>query len=169
MKEINSLFSYHNVGYEVVRDELDSTKRVEVKYDAVIAELDDTTAAAEKFPVISSLIGAARTALADPKHIDIENSIANSVKALEGFLKEWLKGKGISTATLGDAVKEIKAKKLADSNIVESLHQFYIYRNKTPNVAHGSSSAASVSENEALLINEMAVSFINYFYRLSDS
>jgi hypothetical protein len=164
-KEVNRLLSYHNIGYEV--DKVYGIYQVEVKYDSVIAEFNDTTAAAEKYPVISSLIDAARSALADPKHIDIENSIANSVMALEGFLKEWLKEKGISVATLGDAVKEIKGKKLVDNHIIESLHQFYIYRNKTPNVGHGSSSSANLSENEALLINEMAVSFINYFFRLS--
>lgn len=168
-KKINKLLVYHNIGYEVVGDEGDGVLRVKIKYDVVISELADTAVATEKFPVISALIASARSALADPKHIDIETSVSNSMKALEGYLKEWLSTKGISVATLGDAVKEIKGKKLADQNITESLHQFYIYRNRTPNVGHGSATQSDVTENEALLINEMAASFINYFHRKSDS
>lgn len=168
-KQINGLFAYHNVGYEIVKDDRDGTWKVEVKYDAVIAELASTEIATEGYPVIAALITAAKSALADPKHIDIETSVSNSMKAIEGYLKEWLNEKGISAATLGDAIKEIKNKKLADANITESLHQFYIYRNHTPNVGHGSATPSDVTENEALLINEMAASFINYFHRKKDS
>jgi len=169
LKQVNKLLQYHNIGYVIVKDKNDGALKVEVKYDAVISELADTAIATEKFPVISALIEAARAALADPKHIDIETSVSNSMKALEGYLKEWLSQKGISSTTLGDAVKEIKNKKLADTNITESLHQFYIYRNRTPNVGHGSASPSDVTENEALLVNEMAASFINYFHRKNDS
>ncbi|GGX13730.1 hypothetical protein [Undibacterium macrobrachii] len=168
-KQINKLFAYHNVGYEIVKDDSNGTWKVEVKYDAVIAEMSDTEAATKSYPVISALIAGAKAALADPKHIDIETSVSNSMKAIEGYLKEWLSEKGISAATLGDAIKEIKNKKLADANIIESLHQFYIYRNRTPNVGHGSATPSDVTENEALLINEMAASFINYFHRKKDS
>jgi hypothetical protein len=166
-KRVNELFSYHNVGYEIVKGESDASSRVEVKYEAVIAELADTSAATEKYPVISALIEAARTALANPKNIDIETSVSNSMKAIEGYLKEWLAQKNINVATLGDCIKEIKNKKLADGHIVESLHQFYIYRNRTPNVGHGNATPSDVTANEALLINEMAASFINYFHRKS--
>jgi hypothetical protein len=164
-KKINKLFDYHNVGYKIVNSDDDGILRVEVKYEAVIAEMTDTEVATEGYPVIAALIAAARDALADPKHINIETSVSNSMKAIEGYLKEWLNKKGISVATLGDAIKEIKNKKLADANITESLHQFYIYRNRTPNVGHGSVASADITESEALLINEMAASFINYFYR----
>jgi hypothetical protein len=167
--QVNKLLVYHNMGYELVKDEADGTLRVEVKYDAVISELANTSIATNRFPLITTLINAARTALSDPKHIDVETSISNSIKALEGYLKVWLSEKGVSVATLGDAVKEIKNKKLADHNIAESLHQFYIYRSRTPNVGHGSSASSDVTENEALLITEMAASFINYFHRKSQS
>lgn len=168
-RQINRLFAYHNVGYEIVKDDRDGIWKVEVKYDAVIAEMASTEIATEGYPVIAALITAARSALADPKHIDIETSVSNSMKAIEGYLKEWLNENGISAATLGDAIKEIKNKKLVDANITESLHQFYIYRNRTPNVGHGSATPSDVTENEALLINEMAASFINYFHRKKDS
>ncbi|MCS0591350.1 hypothetical protein ACFQ09_11430 [Massilia norwichensis] len=168
-KKINKLFDYHNVGYEIVKSDQDGILRVEVKYEAVIAEMTDTEVATKEYPVISALIAGARDALADPKHINIETSVSNSMKAIEGYLKEWLNKKGISAATLGEAIKEIKNKKLADSNITESLHQFYIYRNRTPNIGHGSVASSDITESEALLINEMAASFINYFYRRKDA
>jgi len=167
-KQVNKLFAYHNVGYELVKDDHDGIFKVEVKYDAVIGELNDAAVATEDYPVITALIKAARTALADPKHIDIETSISNSMKALEGYLKEWLNTQGVSVKSLGDAVKEIKSRKLADINVTESLHQFYLYRNRTPNIGHGSATQSDVTESEALLINEMAASFINYFHRKKD-
>ena len=162
---INNLFTYYNIGYEIVRDERDGILKVEVKYDAVISEMNSAEIATEDYPVITGLITAARLALADPSHIDIENSISNSMKAIEGYLKKWLEDKGVSAATLGDAVKEIKNRKLADTHITESLHQFYIYRCRTPNIGHGSAVPSDITENEALLINQMASSFINYFHR----
>jgi hypothetical protein len=166
--KLNKLLAYHNVGYEIVKDEGDNTSRVEVKYDSVIAEFADTSIATQRFPVIAALISAARIALADPKHIDVETSISNSMKALEGFLKEWLAQKGDKVATLGDAVKLIRNKKLIDPSIAEALHNFYVFRNRTPNVGHGSAAQSDISENEALLVCEMAASFINYFHRKSD-
>lgn len=168
-KQVNKLFAYHNLGYEVVKEDSDDVCRVEVKYDVVVSEFEDSSVAVQKFPAIAALIASARAALADPKHIDVETSVSNSIKALEGYLKEWLNQRGISVATLGDSVKEIKSKKLVDGNIIESLHQFYIYRNRTPNVGHGSSAMSDISANEALLVNEMAASFINYFHRKSDA
>ena len=164
-RDLNGLFAYHNLGYELVRSN-DGTLTVEIKYDAVIEDIDRTLEATGKYPAIAALVSNARKALADPKNIDVENSISNSIKALEGFLREWLAGKNVKAATLGDAVKEIKNRKLADVQITEALHQFYIYRNRTPNIGHGNANYADVSGNEALLMNEMAISFINYFHRL---
>jgi hypothetical protein len=45
------------------------------------------------------------------------------------------------------------------------LEQFYIYRNRTENVGHGAPKFAEISREDALMCNEMAVSFINYFHR----
>lgn len=164
-KQINELFTYHRMGYEIVKNE-DGAATVEVKYDVVIAELEESTAATEKYPVIASLIQAARAALVDPKNIDVETSVGNSVKALEAYLREWLDARGIKAVTLGDAVKEIRKKSLVPLNIVEALHQLYIIRNREPNVGHGSTATSDLTANDALLTCEMAVSFINYFHRL---
>ncbi|MHC2148716.1 hypothetical protein [Pseudomonas sp. 210_17 TE3656] len=165
-KEVNRLFEYHNIGYELVQDGISAPWQATIKYSVVIEDIGRSLESAAKYPAIVELIERARHALADPKNIDIATSISNSVKALEGFLREWLQDMhSVKAATLGDAVKEIKRQKLADENIIESLHQFYIYRNRTPNIAHGNTTYANATENEALLVNEMAVSFINYFSR----
>lgn len=165
-KKLNELLSYHNVGYELTCEGHRGPWQVHVKYTTVVEDMERSLEAAAEYPAIVELIASAKKSLADPKNIDIANSIKNSVSALEGYMIEWLqKTHSVKAATLGDAVKEIKSRKLADQNIIESLHQFYIYRNRTPNVGHGSVSMASFSDNDALLINEMAISYINYFSR----
>lgn len=118
---------------------------------------------------VKASIETAKKALIDPENVDIESSIKNSVGAIEGYLKGWLTEKGYKKiVTLGDAVKVIRKEKLVQHNIVESLHQFYIYRNRTENIGHGAPNLADVSVGDALLFNEMAISFVNYFHRLSD-
>jgi len=62
-------------------------------------------------------------------------------------------------------VKSLKKLSLCPAHILEALEQFYIYRNRTENVGHGAPTFADISREDALLCNEMAVSFINYFHR----
>lgn len=165
-RRINELLVYHQVGYELVQEP--GIWRAEVKYDAVIAEMDKAIEITEPYPKINELIRQARKDLADPQNIQIENSIKNSIQAVEGFLIDWIKQHhGVRCATLGDVVKEVKKKNLADPHIIEALHQFYIYRNRTPNIGHGSAQDAQVQASDALLTNDMAISYINYFGRRS--
>ena len=168
-KEVNKLFEYHNIGYQVESGQVNEPAHVTVKYSAVIEESDIALKSDIKYAGVKASIETAKKALIDPKNVDIESSIKNSIDAIEGYLRGWLKEKGYKKmATLGDAVKTIKKENLAQENIVESLHQFYIYRNRTENIGHGAPNLAKVSPEDALLFNEMAVSFINYFHRLSD-
>ncbi|WP_131453090.1 hypothetical protein [Xanthomonas citri] len=162
--EINRLLAYHQVGYELIREF--GTWHAEVKYQAVIEEMDKAIEITGRYPKINSLIKQARKDLADPQNIQVENSVKNSIQAVEGFMINWIrKYHGLKCSTLGEVVKEIKKKNLADSNIIDALHQFYIYRNRTPNIGHGSTQDAEVQASDALLINDMAISYINYFGR----
>lgn len=164
-REANELFAYHNVGYEAV-DQGAGVVQVEVKYDTLVEEVDRAEGAASRHPAVAALLRDAREALVAPKHVSVENSIASSMKAIEGYLKAWLSEKGIKTSTLGEAVKEIRNRKLVDTSIANALEQFYIYRNKQPNIGHGSVAASDVRPCEALLVLDMASGFINYFHRL---
>jgi len=169
VKEVNSLFEYHNIGYEVDSNQFNEPAHVIIKYSTVIEENDRALEADIKYKGVKASIETAKKSLIDPKNVDVESSIKNSVDAIEGYLRGWLEEKGYkNSSTLGDAVKTIKREKLVQDNIVESLHQFYIYRNRTENIGHGSPNLADVSVEDALLFNEMAISFVNYFHRLSD-
>lgn len=166
--DVNELFKYHNVGYEVEEKRHDESFRVVVKYDQLIEENDRAIESDIKYVGVIASIKSAKESLIDPKNIDIENSIRNSISAIEGYLKGWLGEKGYKKVnTLGDAVKLIKKEKLVQDNIIESLHQFYIYRNRIENIGHGAPSLADVTSEDALLFNEMSISFINYIYRSS--
>lgn len=164
-REANDLFDYHHIGYEAT-DHGAGTVQVEVKYDALVEEVDRAEEAASKHPAIAALLRDARQALVAPKEVSAENSITNSMKAIEGYLKAWLAEKGVKASTLGEAVKEIRSRKLVDTTIANALEQFYIYRNKQPNIGHGSVAPSDAGHSEALLVLDMASSFINYFHRL---
>ncbi|MBH1832045.1 hypothetical protein I5W42_11335 [Stenotrophomonas maltophilia] len=164
--EANGLLRYHNMGYELVSHP--GGWIIEVKYGSVVEEVERAIEATESYPKINDLIKAARKNLSDPQNIEVENSIKNSMQAIEGFVIEWLDQKhGKKASTLGDAVKILKKMPGFDQHVIESLHQFYIFRNRTPNVGHGSVKNAPVDASEALLFNDMAASFINYFARKS--
>lgn len=163
-KAINELLAYHHVGYELVQQA--GAWQIEVKYEAVVEQMEMAIEITTPYPKINALVREARKDLADPQNIQIENSIKNSIQAIEGFMIQWLIDRHqIKCARLGEVVKEIKTRKLADGTLTEALHQFYIYRNRTPNVGHGSVHDADATAADALLINDMAISFINYFGR----
>jgi hypothetical protein len=164
--ELNRLFGYHNVGYEIEKGPL-GVGTVVVKYSALIADNDNVIASDIPYKPVIEAISAARTALIDPMKIDIASSVASSVLAVEAYLRGWLNGKGLSPATLGDAIKLVRRASLCPPHIAESLEQFYIYRNRTENVGHGAPNFADITREDALLCNEMAISFINYFHRKS--
>ena len=162
--DVDGLFSYHNMGYEIENQK--GLSKVIIKYDAVIEETKRALNSNITYEGVIASIESAKSSIVDPKNIDIENSIKSSVSAIEGYLKGWLLDKHkIKVKTLGDAIKKIQNKKLIDDNIAKSLEQLYIYRNRTQNVGHGAPDLAEVTAEDALLFNEMAISFINYLHR----
>ena len=163
-KEVNKLFEYHSVGYEVDRTAA-GDERVVVKYIALIADNDRLLSSDIPFAPVIEAVNAAKQALIDPKNIDVASSVAWSVVAVEAYLRGWLEEKGLKASTLGGAVKTLRKHSLCPPHIVQSLDHFYIYRNRTENVGHGAPKFADITREDALLCNEMAVSYINYFHR----
>jgi len=79
-KEINKLFEYHSVGYEVERSS-DDAVRVIVKYSALIADNDRILSFETPFAPVIEAVTAAKQALIDPKNIDVASSVTLSVAA----------------------------------------------------------------------------------------
>ncbi len=120
-----------------------------------------------KYESVKDSIKSAKKYLIDPNNIDIGNSIKSSISAVEGYLKGMLQDRKVNT--LGDCIKELKKKSEHPSRIINALEQFYIYRNSENNVGHGSPDYGEFSIEDALLCNDMAISFINYFHKKSIS
>ena len=164
--EVNEIFEYHNIGYEVECD-LHEPARIVVKYSALIKENDELLESELPYQPVIDAITKAREALIDPQDIDVAASVSHSVNAVEAYLRGWLAEKSHKAATLGDAIKLIRKHSLCPTHILNALEQFYIYRNRTENVGHGAPDYAEITREDALLCNEMAISFINYFHRKS--
>ena len=164
--EADELFQYHNVGYRIEEDYFaKNNTRVVVHYESLIEDKERILELDIPYEGVINLVKAAYSDISSPGSLNLEQSIKHSIDAVEGYLKGWLDDKGIKVATLGDAIKSIQNKDIAPPNIVKALEQFYVYRNRTPNVGHGSPELANVEKEEARLCFEMAVSYINYFYR----
>jgi hypothetical protein len=162
--EVNKLLDYHNVGYEV-ENKPDRAARVVVKYTSLIKDNERILSAGVPYAPAVEAITAAKEALIDPKKIDVATSVSLSVAAVEAYLRGWLDAKGQKAPTLGDAIKTLRKLAYCPSHIIGALEQFYIYRNRTENVGHGAPKFAEITREDALLCNEMAISFINYFHR----
>ena len=163
MDEVNSLFTYYNIGYEVDFESFSRKYKVMVKYEELIEDNNKTLELDIEYDSVKESIASARKYLIDPNNIDIGNSIKSSVSAIEAYLKGMLENKRVST--LGDCIKELKKMKKYPSNIISSLEQLYVYRNSGENIGHGSPEDGEHTVEDALLCNEMAISFINYFHK----
>ncbi|MBU1045438.1 MAG: hypothetical protein KJ915_13710 [Candidatus Omnitrophica bacterium] len=163
----NKLFLYHKVGYRYKFEKGHSRElgEIVVHYESLIEEADRIVEADIKYEGVIASIKEAKKALIDPEKINLAHSIKYSIDALEGFLKGWLNERKLKVSKLGDAIKQLQKGKLCPEHIVKALEQFYIFRNRTDNVGHGSPEVAPISKEDALLCLEMSTSFINYFYK----
>ncbi|WP_144427411.1 hypothetical protein [Nostoc piscinale] len=156
------------MGYRVEQNNshYPGTAKVVVYYDELLADNDKILNSDIPYQSVIESIQAAKKYLSDPQNIDIANSILSSIKAVKGYLKGYFKSHGKNPATLDDCIKELQKQKVCPEEIIiKPLKSLYIYRHRTENVAHGSPLTAELSNEDALLCNEMAISLINYFHR----
>lgn len=165
LDEANSLFAYHNIGYEIDKGIFPERPKVVVKYDELIEDNDNILSLDIKYESVKDSITSAKRYLIDPNNIDIANSIKSSISAIEGFLKGMLIERDKKVSTLGDCIKELKKMNEYPDRIIIALEQLYIYRNSEKNIGHGAPEHGDYSVEDALLCNDMAVSFINYFFK----
>lgn len=167
MDGVNGLFNYYNIGYEVDCETFSRKYKVVVKYEELIEDNNKVLDLDIEYDSVKESVTNAKKYLIDPNNIDIGNSIKSSVSAIEGYIKGMLENKKAST--LGDCIKELKKMNKYPSNIISSLEQLYVYRNSGKNIGHGSPETGDYTVEDALLCNEMAISFINYFYKTNKS
>lgn len=91
--------------------------------------------------------------------------LKSSISAVEGYLKGYLMESGKKLSTLSDCIKELKKVKICPKNILNSLEQLYIYRNRMKNLVNEAPNYDDLTKDDARLCNQIAVSFINYFFR----
>lgn len=165
--EINEIFEYHRVGYRLEKNSLFGKAEAVVHYDTLIEDAEALLDKNIEYEGVLSSVETARNLLSNPKENNIESAVKASIDAVEGYLRGWLSSKGHKVQTLGQSIKVLEKSQLAPLRIINSLEKLYIFRNSEPNVGHGSPERGSLQRNDALLCFDMAVSFINYFYRKS--
>ncbi len=71
IEDINNLFIYHNIGYEVDKKLFGKRAKVVVKYDKLIEDNDKLINSEIKYEAVKESIRSAKKYLIDPKNIDI--------------------------------------------------------------------------------------------------
>lgn len=89
-------------------------------------------------------------------HRDAENSVKESISAIESVCRTFYPG----AATLGDALKMMKKDGSVSPMLITVIDKFYAYANAEPAVRHGSDRASSVLEYDAELALHFAAAFI---------
>lgn len=165
--QINNLFEYHRIGYRLERNHPNGKAKAIIHYDTLIADAKVLLDKNIEYEGVINSVESAYKMLSNSIENNVELAVKASVDAVEGYLRGWLSSKGHTTSTLGKSVDILKKYKLAPHHIIASLEKLYIFRNTEPNVGHGAPEKGNLQLDDALLCFEMAISFINYFYRKS--
>lgn len=151
-QRVNELFSEYKVDWKMnAAGQLESPlpQFLEEKIQGVEEKL------ADRFrPARAHYVKARAYALG--AHRDAENSVKESISAIESVCKTFYPG----AATLGDALKMMKKDGSISPLLIGVVEKFYAYANAEPAVRHGSHRASSVLEYDAELALHFAAAFI---------
>ncbi|WP_312077874.1 AbiJ-NTD4 domain-containing protein [Leclercia sp.] len=151
-QRINELFSEYKVDWR-----MNETGQLESPLPLFLEEKIKNTEErlADRFKPARAHYAKAR-AYALGSHRDAENSIKESISAIESVCRTFYPG----AATLGEALKMMKKDGSVSPMLITVIDKFYGYANAEPAVRHGSDRASSVLEYDAELALHFAAAFI---------
>lgn len=95
--------------------------------------------------------------LFDDSPPDLANAVKEAVAAVESLA---LLVVGRSSGTLGDCLKDLKAKQLVKPQLMKALEALWGYASEEPGVRHGKTLAPNVDQSEAVFMLSMAASAV---------
>ncbi len=159
-KYFNDVFEQEYVGYRFI-DGYISPISDEIEVDAVNRALDN------KFKSVSKHISKANALLADRNQPDYENSIKESISAVEAICQEILETNG-KDATLGKMLKKLEDNGIKiHSALKDAFNKLYGYTSDANGIRHaGNVGGASSTFEEAKFMLVSCSAFINYMIGL---
>lgn len=151
-QRVNELFSEYNVDWK-----MNESGQLELPLPPFLEEKVKSTEErlADQFAPARMHFGKAR-AFALGSHRDAENSIKESISAIESICKTFYP----DASTLGDALKMMKKNGSVSRMLLDVIEKFYAYANAEPAVRHGSNKDSAVLEYDAELALHFAAAFI---------
>ena len=152
-KDINAIFKEENVQHKFVNGIItDITEEHEIEEIQNRLDKNDDS---------SNHISKAICHLYDRQNPDYENSIKESICAVEVKCKEITKD---PKATLGSAIKQLKDNGIdIHPSFEQGISKLYGYASDAKGVRHGGGKEAAVTEREAKLILTICTATCNYF------
>lgn len=151
-QRVNELFSEYNVDWK-----MNESGQLELPLPPFLEEKVKSTEErlADQFAPARMHFRKAR-AFALGSHRDAENSIKESISAIESICKTFYP----DASTLGDALKMMKKDRSVSRLLIDVVEKFYAYANAEPAVRHGSNKDSGVLEYDAELALHFAAAFI---------
>ncbi|MGC0834195.1 AbiJ-NTD4 domain-containing protein [Pantoea agglomerans] len=151
-QRVNEIFSDYNVDWK-----MNETGQLELPLPPFLEEKVKSTEErlADQFAPARMHFRKAR-AFALGSHRDAENSIKESISAIESVCKTFYP----EASTLGDALKMMKKDGSISPMLITVIEKFYAYANAEPAVRHGSNKDSAVLEYDAELALHFAAAFI---------
>ncbi|KAA6093631.1 MULTISPECIES: AbiJ-NTD4 domain-containing protein [Pantoea] len=151
-QRVNELFSEYNIDWK-----MNESGQLELPLPPFLEEKVKSTEErlADEFRPARAHFAKAR-AFALGSHRDAENSIKESISAIESICKTFYP----DASTLGDALKMMRKDGSVSPMLITIVEKFYAYANAEPAVRHGSNKDSAVLEYDAELALHFAAAFI---------
>lgn len=151
-QRVNELFSDYNVDWK-----MNESGQLELPLPPFLEDKVKSTEdrLADQFRPARVHFAKAR-AFALGSHRDAENSIKESISAIESICKTFYP----DASTLGDALKMMRKDGSVSPMLITIVEKFYAYANAEPAVRHGSNKDSAVLEHDAELALHFAAAFI---------
>lgn len=149
---LNKVFQEENVGYSIIANQV-----VPIFDNGEVKEIEDALVKASSWQGVYDDLISAMKHLSDRKHPDYKDSIANSIRAVEGVAKLITH----QTGTLGELMPKVQEILGLDKNFAKAIGQLWRYAN---NVArHADPEAERIPEfEEAKFVFVTASAIVNY-------
>ena len=157
----NNLFKREYVGYHFIEEGFVSPISDEIEVEAVNVAVNN------KFKSVREHISKANALLSDRKKPDYENSIKESISAVEAMCQEILGTKG-GGATLGKMLKKLEDNGIEiHKALKEAFEKLYGYTSNANGIRHaGDIGGSSSTFEEAKFMLVSCSAFINYLMSL---
>ena len=154
-KQLNTIFEQEKSGYRIVLGEV-----TPITNDAEIETIEQ--AATTQFDSVNQHIGKALAFYADLKNPDYENSVKESISAVEAMCCV-ITGTSGKQATLGNAIKKLEDKGIhIHGGMKQGFKDLYGYASDENGIRHGGIDFKNVPPEDAKFMLVSCSAFVNY-------